>query len=369
MKRDLSLKGLDAEVEVLDAVLSLLERIPGCSVGQVHREAKLDEGRHADALIEMGRDRLNTFLLVEIKAQGAPRIVKNAIYQLEAYTERLKDNNLAEGKTIIPLLACPYLSPASRELCTSANIAYLDLFGNTRIVSDGLYIEITVPGRPKAEEKKLRSLFTPKAAAVLRVLFRDVEAYWKVVDLAEASNASVGHVSNVRKKLLEQDWAIEDENGVRLSHPQDTLVAWREDFSVSTLQTQDFYTPWHGNQLDERLADVLNVRKGGPRCMLSRQSAAAHYSPFLRDATQTLMCDRAGADALQSKLRLDGVSSGGNINVRIIKDMTLFSDATILDNGVCVTDPLTTYLDLWSGGERDREAAEHLARKLFAWYA
>ncbi|MGJ8558619.1 MAG: hypothetical protein ACSHX3_00130 [Litorimonas sp.] len=368
MKQDSTLKFLEAEGEVLEAVLSLLGRVPGYSVGQTYHEAILDNGSNADALIEIGREELDHLLLVEVKSNGAPRIVKNAIYQLEAYTDRLRGNDLAKGRTVIPLLACPYLSPASRELCISANVSYLDLFGNVRIVADGLYIEISVPGRPKAEEKKLRSLFTPKAAAVLRVLFRDVEQAWKVVDLAEASNASMGHVSNVRKKLLEQDWAVDDEGGIRLSQPYETLAAWRDEFTVATLQTQDLYTHWHGAELEERLADVLNVRKGNPRCMLSRQSAATHYAPFLRDATQALMCDRAGVDAVRNALDLDRVSSGGNVNLRIIKDMTLFSDATILDNGLCVTDPLTTYLDLWSGSERDKEAAEHLARKMFAWY-
>ena len=29
--------------------------------------------------------------------------------------------------------------------------------------------------------------------------------------------------------------------------------------------------------------------------------------------------------------------------------------------------PIITYLDLWLGNDRDREAAEHLASKCFPW--
>ena len=58
----------------------------------------------------------------------------------------------------------------------------------------------------KSESRALRSIFNPKAAAILRVMLREPDRAWRVTDLAEKANASLGHVSNVRKALLEREW-------------------------------------------------------------------------------------------------------------------------------------------------------------------
>ena len=84
-------------------------------------------------------------------------------------------------------------------------VAYLDLEGNARLVFDGVYIERSVPNRPKPETRALRSIFTPKAAAILRALLREPNRPWLVTDLAASANASLGHVSNVCKALLERE--------------------------------------------------------------------------------------------------------------------------------------------------------------------
>ena len=49
------------------------------------------------------------------------------------------------------------------------------------------------------------------------------------------------------------------------------------------------------------------------------------------------------------------------------KDESLFHDANEPAPGVFCTSPVVTYLDLWTGSDRDREAAEHLAGEFFPW--
>ena len=79
--------------------------------------------------------------------------------------------------------------------------------GNALLVFDGVYIERSVPSKPKPEARALRSIFTPKAAAILRALLREPNRPWRVIGLAASTNASLGHVSNVCKALLEREWA------------------------------------------------------------------------------------------------------------------------------------------------------------------
>ena len=48
-------------------------------------------------------------------------------------------------------------------------------------------------------------------------------------------------------------------------------------------------------------------------------------------------------------------------------DESLFDDASEPAPNVFCTSPIVTYLDLWKGNDREREAAEHLAGEFFPW--
>ncbi|MDE2794172.1 MAG: hypothetical protein OXL34_05055, partial [Gemmatimonadota bacterium] len=142
-------------------------------------------------------------LVIEVKSDGAPRFVRSAVYQLNGYLAHARQSGLEDSDVrLIPMLVSPYLSPESRSICVDHDVAYLDLVGNARLAFGDVYIDRAVADRPKAESRALRSVFAPKAAAILRVLLRDPAKAWRVADLAEAANASLGHVSNVRKALL-----------------------------------------------------------------------------------------------------------------------------------------------------------------------
>ena len=103
------------------------------------------------------------------------------------------------------------------------NVAYLDLYGNAHLAFGPVYIERSVPDKPKSETRAQRSLFTPRAGAILRVLLGDPARAWRVTDLAEAANASLGHVSNVRKALLDREWVEIRDDGLVLVQPDALL--------------------------------------------------------------------------------------------------------------------------------------------------
>jgi hypothetical protein len=68
---------------------------------------------------------------------------------------------------------------------------------NNTLTFGQVYIEQEGEQNPFAEKRDLRSLYSPKAARVLRVLLTDPKKAWRVQALAEEAEVSLGQVSNV----------------------------------------------------------------------------------------------------------------------------------------------------------------------------
>ena len=356
------------EVRAVNAVRDMLGDVPSVEVKSVEHGRKIDHEFSVDGLIALSCPGGSYVLVVEVKSNGAPRFVRMGVYQLESCVARLRrSGELNGGRRHIPMLVSTYLSPESRAICADHDVAYLDLAGNARLAFDTVYIERAVADKPRSETRALRSIFTPKAAAILRVLLSDPGRAWRVADLATQANASFGHVSNVRKALLAREWIEVRDGGAVLIRPDALLQTWRENYRRPPGQSIAGYTHLHGKQLDERLRGKLNPYPERPRAICSLHSAAQWLAPFSRSGTHTFYADESGAEVLKEELELKPAAKGTNVVVRIPSDQSLFDDATEPSPKVFCTSPIVTYLDLWNGNDREREAAEHLASEFFPW--
>ena len=358
----------DMEIRTIEAVRDLLRDVPGVQIEAVDYEQKICRDYGVDGLVAFAHCGGAYALVVEVRSNGAPRYVRSGVYQLQSCTARLRRFDEPNGgRRFIPIIVSPYLSPESRAICLDHDIAYLDLVGNARLAFDAVYIERAVAERPVSETRSLRSIFSPKAAAILRVLLREPGRAWRVADLAARARASYGHVSNVRKALLAREWIEVGEDGVVLVQPDALLQTWRESYRRPAGESVTGYTHLHGTQLDERLRGTLNPDPDRPRAIYALHSAAQWLAPFGRSATHTFYADEPGAEALREALKLTHAARGANVVLLVPTDESLFHDASEPGPEVFCTSPIVTYLDLWTGSDRDREAAEHLAREFFPW--
>ena len=356
------------EIEAMNATRVLLNHVPRLEVKSVRYGQQLGLDYPIDGRIEFEHGDNTYALIIEAKTNGAPRFVRSTVYQLKGYLAHLHQSGHGDSsQRLIPMLVSPYLSPVSRTICTDHGVAYLDLIGNAHLAFNNVYIDHAVADRPKTETRALRSIFTPKAAAVLRVMLRSPGSAWRVADLAQKANVSLGHVSNVRKALLEREWIEKLDDGVALIQPGALLETWRENYRRPVGHRFTGYTHLHGEQLNERLSGRLNPHPHRPRAIYSLNSAAQWFAPFARDGATTFYADQPGLDLLKETLELISAKRGANVILRIPTDNTLFEDAIEPAPGIFCTDPIVTYLDLWNGSERDREAAEYIARKFFPW--
>ena len=346
----------EPELEARDALLALLAQVPAIDVLHVTREPK-KSSYEVDLIATIEMDGKRRDLVCEVNGSGQPRYVRTALLQLRNYV-------VHRDVKATPVFIAPYLSPQAQQLCREADVAYLDLVGNARIVFDGVFIERQVDHKPSVVRRELRSLFKPKSAQVLRVMFREPMRPWRVTDLADAANVSLGHISNVKLGLIDREWASTGPNGFFLSEPDALLDAWRDVYELPG-KWQGYYTTFHGKGLEAVVKTAMGNHNVG--LAFASFSAANWLAPFARTGSHYFYADKAGLDLLRTSLGLSSIVRGENVSVMLLDDTDLLRDTVEAAPDVICTNYVQTYLDLTNAGERGLEAAEYLRQEKLKW--
>lgn len=347
------------EPQAADALRQLLEQVPAIHLLDMEHETQ-HPGFEVDLLAHIDVSGARHVLACEVKSSGQPRHVRMALLQLRNYLA-----NQAPDAT--PIFIAPYLTPEAQALCREQEVGFLDFEGNARLVFDGIFIERQVANKPVAERRELRSLFKPKSAQVLRAMLRDPDRAWRVMELAQAADVSLGHVSNVRTGLLDREWAQVSAKGLYLSAPDSLLDAWCDAYEPPAGQRASFYTTLHGSSFEEAAQRVLHAEREAGLAIFASFSAAHWLAPYGRTGMQYFYADDAGLEQLRGGLKLSSSSIGENVTVTVLKDLGAFRDTVEPAPGVICSSPVQTYLDLAAAGERGREAADHLRKERLTW--
>lgn len=350
------MKEVEIEQEAIERVESLLRHIPTISDVVSEHISGPDEG--ADFNVDARLDGRPFRLIVQVKPDGQPRNVKNAVWGLHYYAQRHVEN-------AYPLFVAPYLSERSRGICDESRVGYLDFEGNCKIAFGSLFIERSVPTKPSVARKATGGLFTPKATRVLRTLLRDPDRSWKVQDLAEDTGVSIGQISNVRRALINGNWIASEAQGIRLLEPSKLLDEWKEFYTRPKGESLSFYTPLHGDALTRALRETGATNEGS--VIAATTTAARWLAPYLRSSTEAFYVDGRGLRSLQERLALTPRDRGGNVEVTVVSDKGVFLDSIEPAPQIRTTGIVQTYLDLTKLGERGQEAAEHLRRRSLPW--
>ena len=347
------------KIEARSSLESLLARIPAVVIDAVQDECPASAWC-PDFVVRLQASGLPYTLVVDIKHNAQPRIVRMAALQLRAHLMHLE----AEA---VPVLIAPYLSEASRKICDEFGIGFMDLVGNARLQFGSVYVDRTVAEKPKSEQRLFKSIFASKAARILRVMLRDPQRPWRLTELAQAARVSLGHSSNVRKALIDREWAEVSSDGVALTDPNALLDARRENYRLPLGEQVTFYTHLHGETFERAVRGALTADLHAGNAVLGSFSAARWLAPYARTSTHYFYADEVGAQRLQEALRLSQAQKGQNVVMRIVENDDIFPDAIKPAPGIVCTGRVQTYLDLSAAGDRGHEAAEHLRRELLQW--
>ncbi len=348
------------EGRAFQAFVDTMTRVPEVKVNGLPLEQNSRGPLYeADFIAEVWHGSKKALFVAEVKQNGQPRHAAAAIAQLKHYIA-------GDNRQPLPVFVAPFLSKDTRALCESEGVNYIDLAGNVRIMFDGVYIEREAADNPFKERRKLRSLFSPKAAQALKLLLREPRRRWRMADLAAAARVSLGQISNVKTALLEQDWASVENDGLALSKPDVLLDEWRGSYRGVAGSVLHFYTTMHGPSLNNTILTVLSSWEE-PHAALASFSAAQWYAPYARVGHDNLYADQEGLDRLVEALKLTPADKGGNIIITFLYDEMPLVDAEFRGPGLWCTSPVQTYLDLSNAGDRGREAADFLRQEALSW--
>jgi len=363
VKQDPPLKEFDLMRQAEQGLFDLLSRVPGIYIDRAPKYPQLLPATPVPDIRMRVSHNNDTFDLIgEVKSSGQPRFAQSAIFQLRRML-------ITYNTPTLMVFIAPFISKEVRDLCTREGVSYFDLAGNAHVAFSGVYIEREAADNPFREVRETRSLFTPKAARILRVMIKTLGDSWRVDRLAKAAKVSLGQVSNIGTALAEAGFAEKTGDGIELTNPKGLLDAWRKAYKPPEGTYLSYYTSLHGHAMTtalQRIAPENNTDQG--RAVLSGLSAAEWMAPYARSGTTYFYADWKGLPRLESELNLSKAEKGGNILVKILTDDGALDDAFQIANDIWCTSPIQTFLDLQLAGDRGREAAEILREKMIQWY-
>lgn len=291
-------------------------------------------------------------LLIEVKNNGEPRFARQAVNQILRYREAFPKS--------YGVFVAPYLSPRAAQILKEQGIGYLDLSGNCRLCFEGVYVERE--GRPNkyAAKRDLRSLFSPKATRILRVLLARPRKAWRVAELAQEAGVSLGQVSNVKKLLEDREWVRRDKGGIVLAKPEELLTEWAENYTYRDNQVRDCYSMKPGPEIEATLAAVCG--REAVKYALTSFSGAARYAPTVRFQRVLAYVDEL-TEGIEKEVGLKEVTSGANVSLLIPYDEGVYYASEEFE-GIRVASPVQIYLDLMSYRGRGEEAANTLLERI-----
>jgi hypothetical protein len=351
-------KERDLEPIFQEALRGLVDRLPFLKLKSLLVDAPISNARdrgRADFILKAQIGTRTWTLIAEGKRLGQPREVKTGILQLKHYLSLLPTGTPAYG-----LLLAPFISEESGRLCAEAGIGYLDLAGNARLSFDQVFIETRSSENPFHEKRAVKTVFSPKATRVIRVLLQGPLRAWRTVQLAEAADVSLGHVSGVKQLLLAQEWAAEDKSGLRLVKPSAVLDAWAAIDRWSERTREREYSLLINEPAE--IAEKLHACLGKQRHAFTQWFAAALRHPHASVPVTTAYVDRfPDEELLKNKLLARPVSSGGRLRLVVPKDAGVFRPLQTVKELPLVSD-VQIYLDVIHAGLRGDEAAAELRR-------
>lgn len=338
---------MNYDEQVIKIIQGIFLEIPFIDLTECNQNYDFGNGFVADISINFVYKNEAREIILEVKPRGEPRFVRDAVNQLLRYKE-FRPNAYY-------MIAAPYISQYSADICKNADIGYLDLAGNIYINNEPLFIQKKVDRNPLAEKRELIKLYSPKAERILRVMLDTGKKKWITEELSKEANVSIGLVAKVKNILINKEWVESEYGGFSLIKPFDLLKEWSENYQYQKNRRLYFYSMSSVKEMEFKLGQYF-IGNNIPYAFTG-QSAGARYAPMVRYKTIKVYINTVNIkNDLEHKLEIKQVDSGANIHFLIPYDEGLLYGLKQFD-GLFVVSQIQAYLDLINDKARGEEAA------------
>lgn len=292
--------------------------------------------------------------IAECKSQGEPRYIREAAEQLREYQ--------AKYPAAYPIVIAPFITESTAELLNSKRVGYFDLAGNALIDYGQIFVRVAGKTRRNPVKRKLKSLFRPRSARILRVMLSDPKKRWYLRDLAREAGVSIGLVSKVKQKLIEFEFAAEGRD-VSVTKPGDVLNEWSRAYSYTDNEVQQYYSALNPTEFEKQLGDAATARNF--RYALTMFSGASKVAPFVRYNFASFYYS-GSMDELTAELKLKAAPSGANVWILNPADDGIYYGIRNVGD-LAVVSNLQLYLDLVNYKGRGEEQAAAIREQLLRY--
>lgn len=312
--------------------------------------------------------------LIEVKSIGEPRQIRLSIQQYKDLIatiqkiKKCKENKDLKYKGIIEaiirtkenqiygIIGAPYITEDTARICKENSVGYIDLAGNCFLKFREIFIERKNYPNSYKEKRIVKSIFTPKASRILRVMLSNPKKSWQLQELAKESEVSLGQAYKVKERLLNLEYAMEENKNIVLKRPEELLSKWSENYTYKRNKSYDYFSFGEPIDIEQKIADYCD--KDNIIYALTLFSGANLVAPYTR-YSRVFIYIKEKPQKVASALQLKQVDSGPNVTIlEPFDDGVLYKLQKI--NKMYVVGNIQLYLDLISYRGRGEEAAKFL---------
>lgn len=360
MKYIYLVKESDLVSALAGSLASILGGVPSVREVHVQQDVDLGEGSRADAVatVTLLGGAVHT-LVIEAKANAEPRRARDAARQLKGYLHALTQPGAPQP---VGVVGAPYISDRAAAVLATYGVGYLDLAGNARIAVGPVYVERSGTPNPHADDRPLASLFAPKTSRVARALLAHPTRLWRLQELADEVDVSLGLVAKAKASLLDGEYARDTPDGLTLADPDGLLDAWLAA-DRRRPKLRGYYALDPLRETERRVADA--ARAAGVRAVLTAFSGTERVAPHVRYSRADIIVDADALDEVAERAGLRPVDTGANVRLHEPYDDGVFYGARDVE-GLPIAHPVQLVLDLMREKGRGEEAADFVRRQALA---
>jgi hypothetical protein len=333
-----------------EKLASHFARVPNLKLITLRHELSI-AGNHVDADVLVETGGLQFEILMQLRSDGSPAIIRQAANHLKSVRR-----SVAGNPNLYLVVAAPYVSDAGMDVCKEEQIGCVDAAGNCYLSFDGVYIEIRGNKNPDPRKKSIKFLFSPKSSRVIRVLLSAPHRWWQVQEISREARISIGLVSRLKRRLLDEEFVVERERRLQLKDPHRLIDSWVDNYNYKRNPLNESHSLNDPPRIEKLVADYCGQR--GINYALGLFSAASRLSPHVRMNRAFIFAD-GDIDSIARDLDFKPVSSGPNVVLLKPYDDGVFYGNREID-GLKVVSAIQAYIDLKTYKGRGEEAADHL---------